>query len=101
MLIILLDVLNLIVSVRTDQFLQCNTLRAHIFDLLYKNPTLTSYGGMMERTDYMFYDRSLTRFQFDVDMYSGYNITCVALTETSDERGKTTLMSSILIVARL
>ena len=32
----------------------------------------------------MFYDRSLTRFQFNI--YSGYNITCVALTETSDER---------------
>ena len=36
----------------------------------------------------MFYDNSLTRFQFNVDITSGYNITCVALTETSDERLK-------------
>ena len=33
-------------------------------------------------------DNSLTRFQFNVDITSGYNITCVALTETSDERLK-------------
>ena len=75
------------VSVNVINFFQCQTLRAHIFDshnTLEPDDISWRYNG----TTYMFYDNSLTRFQFNVDITSGYNITCVALTETSDERLK-------------
>ena len=75
------------VSVNVINFFQCQTLRAHIFDshnTLEPDDISWRYNG----STYMFYDNSLTRFQFNVDITSGYNITCVALTETSDERLK-------------
>ena len=75
------------VSVNVINFFQCQTLRAHIFDshnTLEPDDVSFRYNG----STYMFYDNSLTRFQFNVDITSGYNITCVALTETSDERLK-------------
>ena len=75
------------VSVNVINFFQCQTLRAHIFDshnTLEPDDISFRYNG----STYMFYDNSLTRFQFNVDITSGYNITCVALTETSDERLK-------------
>ena len=77
------------VSVRTDKFIQCNTLRAHIFD---SHPTLQigdndisfRYAGVT----YMFYDKSLSNLQMRTDIVSDSNIQCVNLTETSDERVK-------------
>ena len=77
------------VSVRTDKFLQCQTLRAHIFD---SHPTLQTgdndisfrYAG----ATYMFYDKSLSNLQMRTDINSTNDITCVAMTETSDERLK-------------
>ena len=75
------------VSVNVINFFQCQTLRAHIFDshnTLEPDDISFRYNG----TTYMFYDNSLTRFQFNVDITSGYNITCVALTETSDKKLK-------------
>ena len=75
------------VSVNVVNFLQCQTLRAHIFDshdTLEPDDVSWRYNG----TTYMFYDNSLTRFQFNVDIQSSFNIECVALTETSDKRLK-------------
>ena len=75
------------VSINVINFLQCQTLRAQIFDsrnTLEPDDISFRYNG----STYMFYDNSLTRFQFNVDIQSGYNITCVALTETLDERLK-------------
>ena len=74
-------------SINVINFLQCQTLRAHIFDshnTLEPDDISFRYNG----STYMFYDNSLTRFQFNVDIQSGFYITCVALTETSDERLK-------------
>ena len=36
----------------------------------------------------MFYDQSLTNFQVRTDIVSNQDITCIALTETSDKRLK-------------
>ena len=82
------------VSVRTDKFIQCQTLRAHIFDT---HPTLQSgdndisfrYAGVT----YMFYDKSLSNLQMRTDINSTNDITCVALTQTSDKRLKTDIQS--------
>ena len=82
------------VSVRTDKFLQCQTLRAHIFDT---HPTLQTgdndisfrYAG----ATYMFYDKSLSNLQMRTDINSTNDITCVALTQTSDKRLKTDIQS--------
>ena len=82
------------VSVRTDKFIQCNTLRAHIFD---SHPTLQTgdndisfrYAGVI----YMFYDKSLSNLQMRTDINSTNDITCVALTHTSDKRLKTDIQT--------
>ena len=82
------------VSVRTDKFLQCQTLRAHIFDT---HPTLQTgdndisfrYAG----ATYMFYDKSLSNLQMRTDINSTNDITCVALTQTSDRRLKEDIQS--------
>ena len=77
------------VSINVINFLQCQTLRAHIFDSHNTlEPDDISFRFRYNGSTYMFYDNSLTRFQFNVGIQSGYNITCVALTETSDERLK-------------
>ena len=73
--------------------INCQKLGAHIFDshnTLEPDDISFRYNG----SAYMFYDNSLTRFQYNVDITSGYDITCVALTETSNER----LMDDIDIV---
>ncbi len=77
------------VSINTSNFIQCQTMRAHIFD---SHPSLeTSDNDISFRyagTVYMFYDKSLSNFQMRTDIVSDSNITCVALTETSDEKMK-------------
>ena len=82
------------VSVRTDKFIQCQTLRAHIFDT---HPTLQTgdndisfrYAG----ATYMFYDKSLSNLQMRTDINSTNDITCVNMTETSDRRLKEDIQS--------
>ena len=75
------------VSINTGKYIQCNTIKAHIFDThnsLEPNDVSFRYDG----TTYMFYDQSLTNFQVRTDIASIHDITCVALTETSDKRFK-------------
>lgn len=75
------------VSINTGKYVQCNTIKAHIFDThdsLEPNDVSFRYNG----TTYMFYDQSLSNFQVRTDIASNQDITCVALTETSDRRLK-------------
>ena len=76
------------VSVLTSKFVQCNTLKAHIFDThdsLEPNDVSFRY----DETTYMLYDSSLSNLQLRTNIVSDSNIEFIDLTKTSDINLKT------------